>query len=128
MKFVRRAARVLEGPGSQLELEWGPEYYCRVKCAMMVFEGGLPGFGLGGGGDLPFDGGSTVDLAEFCVAGMLAQDIGFVAFCWLRSAGFLKGREMCMLRVGISQPQISQIMIRESSRDSLLHTRDRREL
>lgn len=126
MKLVRRAARVLDGrSGGQLELEWSMVLLlCEVRC----YVGGLPGFGLVGGGDLAFDGGSTVDLAEFCVAGMLAQDIGFVAFCWLRSAGTLKGREMCMLRVGISQPQISQIMIRESSRDSLLHTRDRREL
>ena len=69
-----------------------------------------------------------MDVAQFRVARMVAQDIGFVAFCELRSAEVLKEREMWISRIGVSQPQINQIVIRKNSRDSLLHTRDRREL
>ena len=68
----------------------------------MCDEGGLPGFGLIGGEGLAFDGGSTVEVAQFGVARMMAQDSGFVAFCRLRSAELLRRWEGWMVRVGVS--------------------------
>ena len=53
--------------GGQLEPKWRFEKGCGVCDGEDV-----PWFRLVGGGDLSFDGGSTVEFAEFCVAGMVA--------------------------------------------------------